>query len=83
MGVGAAYMIMFFYSCVATGYISIFLRQFKGDFVGITMETAKAQFGSVIMGPLSPIVWQVIVMTVVAGILAMGVKQGVRKLPRH
>lgn len=82
MGVGAAYMIMFFYSCVA-GWVYFYLfKAIQGDFVGITMETAKAQFGSVIMGPLSPIVWQVIVMTVVAGILAMGVKQGIEKITK-
>lgn len=82
MGVGAACIIMFFYSCVA-GWVYYYLfKAISGDFVGVTMEIAKAQFGSVIMGPLSPIVWQVIVMTVVASILAMGVKQGIEKITK-
>lgn len=80
MGVGAAYMIMFFYSCVA-GWVYYYLfKAISGDFVGVTMESAKAQFGSVIMGPVSPIIWQFIVMAVVAGILAMGVKKGIEKI---
>ncbi|MBC8014766.1 MAG: sodium-dependent transporter [Sporomusaceae bacterium] len=79
-GVGAAYMIMFFYSCVA-GWVYYYLfKAISGDFIGVTMESAKAQFGSVIMGPISPIIWQFIVMAVVAGILAMGVKKGIEKI---
>jgi len=82
MGVTGAYMIMFFYSCVA-GWVYFYLfKAIKGDFVGVTMEAAKAQFGSVIMGPISPIVWQFIVMGVVAGILAMGVKKGIEKITK-
>ena len=82
MGVAASYMIMFFYSCVA-GWVYFYLfKAIKGDFVGVTMEAAKAQFGSVIMGPISPIVWQFIVMITVASILAMGVKQGIEKITK-
>lgn len=80
MGVTATYLIMFFYSCVA-GWVYFYLfKALKGDFIGVTMESAKAQFGSVIMGPISPILWQMIVMIVVAGILAMGVKKGIEKI---
>lgn len=82
MGVAASYLIMFFYSCVA-GWVYFYLfKALKGDFAGITMETAKSQFGDVILGPLSPILWQVIVMTVVAVILAAGVKRGIEKITK-
>lgn len=82
MGVAAAYIIMFFYSCVA-GWVYYYLfKAVKGDFVGVTMEAAKAQFGSVIMGPISPIFWQIVVLTVVSTILAMGVKQGIEKITK-
>lgn len=82
MGVGASCLIMFFYSCVA-GWVYFYLfKALLGDFANVTMETAKAQFGSVIMGPLSPIVWQFIVLAVVTAILAMGVKQGIEKITK-
>ncbi|WP_378955289.1 sodium-dependent transporter [Pelosinus sp. sgz500959] len=82
MGVAAAYIIMFFYSCVA-GWVYYYLfKAVKGDFVGVTMEAAKAQFGAVIMGPVSPIIWQVVVLVVVSTILAMGVKQGIEKITK-
>ena len=78
MGVGASCLIMFFYSWV---YFYLF-KAIVGDFANVTMETAKAQFGSVIMGPLSPILWQFIVLAVVTAILAMGVKQGIEKITK-
>lgn len=82
MGVGASCLIMFFYSCVA-GWVYFYLfKAIVGDFANVTMETAKAQFGSVIMGPLSPILWQFIVLAVVTAILAMGVKQGIEKITK-
>lgn len=82
MGVAASYLIMFFYSCVA-GWVYFYLfKALMGDFAGITMETAKSQFGDAIIGPLSPILWQVIVMTVVAVVLAAGVKQGIEKMTK-
>jgi NSS family neurotransmitter:Na+ symporter len=82
MGVGASCMIMFFYSCVA-GWVYYYLfKAIVGDFAVVTMETAKAQFGDVIMGPLSPVLWQFIVLSVVAGILTMGVKQGIEKITK-
>ena len=82
MGVGASCLIMFFYSSVA-GWVYFYLfKALLGDFANVTMETAKAQFGSVIMGPLSPILWQFIVLAVVTAILAMGVKQGIEKITK-
>ncbi|HEY3426392.1 MAG TPA: sodium-dependent transporter, partial [Negativicutes bacterium] len=82
MGVVASYLIMFFYSCVA-GWVYFYLcKALNGDFAAITMESAKTQFGDVIMGPLSPIVWQIIVLIVVASILAMGVKKGIEKITK-
>ncbi|MEG6586228.1 sodium-dependent transporter [Dendrosporobacter sp. 1207_IL3150] len=82
MGALSSYLIMFFYSCVA-GWVYFYLfKAIKGDFAGITMAAAKTQFGEVIMGPLSPIVWQFIVMAVVASILAMGVKDGIEKITK-
>lgn len=82
MGVAASYLIMFFYSCVA-GWVYFYLfKALKGDFVGITMATAKSQFGDVVIGPMSPILWQIIVIAVVAAILAAGVKRGIEKITK-
>lgn len=82
MGVGSAYLIMFFYSCVA-GWVYYYLfKAIKGDFIGVTLEIAKSQFGATVVGPYSPIIWQVIVMVVVCSILAAGVKKGIEKITK-
>lgn len=82
MGVAAAYLIMFFYSCVA-GWVYYYLfKAIKGDFIGITMASAKAEFGNVILGPLAPIIWQVIVLAVVSAILIKGVQKGIERITK-
>lgn len=82
MGVGAAYLIMFFYSCVA-GWVYYYLfKALRGDFVGITTESAKTQFAQTVIGPLTPILWQIIVMVVVGSILIMGVQKGIERVTK-
>ncbi|MDU4961194.1 MAG: sodium-dependent transporter [Sporomusaceae bacterium] len=82
LGVGSAYFIMFFYSCVA-GWVYYYLfKALKGDFIGVTLETAKAEFGATVLGPYAPIVWQFVVLSVVCAILAAGVKKGIEKMTK-
>lgn len=82
MGVMSSYLIMFFYSCVA-GWVYFYLfKALTGSFAGITMEAAKQQFGSVVTNPVSPVLWQAIVLVVVTGILAAGVQKGIEKLTK-
>ncbi|WP_448589953.1 sodium-dependent transporter [Thermodesulfobium sp.] len=82
MGVLAAYLIMFFYSCVA-GWVYYYLfKSLRGDFVGITTESAKTQFAQTVIGPLTPILWQVIVIVVVGAILIMGVQKGIERVTK-
>lgn len=82
MGVGSAFFIMFFYSCVA-GWVYFYLfKALRGDFAVITMESAKAQFGSIVTSPVVPVIWQLIVLTVVTAILAVGVKKGIERITK-
>lgn len=82
MGVGAAYFIMFFYSCVA-GWVYFYLfKALQGDFATITMESAKAEFASVVVSPVTPILWQFIVLAVVAAIIVMGVSKGIERITK-
>lgn len=82
MGVGAAYLIMFFYSCVA-GWVYFYLfKAIRGDFSVVTLETAKAQFGSLVSSPVVPVIWQFIVLAVVATVLALGVSRGIERITK-
>lgn len=82
MGVIAAYLIMFFYSCVAGWVYFYFFKALMGDFSSITMATAKAEFGSVVIGPFAPLFWQFFVLTVVAAILIKGVQKGIERITK-
>lgn len=82
MGVASAYLIMFFYSCVAGWVYSYVFKALRGDFAGITADTAKARFAETVLGPLPPLIWQVIVMSVVAAILISGVRKGIERVTK-
>ncbi|NLX84719.1 MAG: sodium-dependent transporter [Synergistaceae bacterium] len=93
MGALAAYLIMFFYSCVAGWVYYYTFKAATGAFVGITAEKAGAMFGSAIgagtaggsffsAAVLSPIFWQVLVLCVIGAIISMGVSRGIEKAIR-
>ncbi len=82
MGVGAAYLIMFFYSAVGGWVYSYVWKTLKGDFIGITADTAAGEFGKTIIGPIPPIFWQFIVICVVSIILILGVQKGIEKITK-
>lgn len=82
MGVSAAYLIMFFYSCVA-GWVYYYLfRSLRGDFTAVTPDLLKSEFGAIVTGVWTPIFWQWVVLLVVTGILIMGVKKGIERITK-
>ena len=81
-GILSSYLIMFFYSCVAGWVYSYVFKAVLGSFSGITAETAESKFMSAIVGPLSPIIWQIVVMAVVSAILIAGVKKGIERITK-
>ena len=81
-GIITAYLIMFFYTCVAGWVYFYVFKAIKGDFSGVTVESSKAMFGAAVVGPISPIIWQIIVLTVVSAILIMGVQKGIEKVTK-
>lgn len=82
MGIISSYFIMFFYTCVAGWVYYYMFKTFRGDFLGITAESAEAQFQQAVLGPWSPLFWQFIVLTVVAIILICGVKKGIERVTK-
>ena len=81
-GILSSYLIMFFYSCVAGWVYSYVFKAISGSLSGLTAETAKSKFMSTLAGPLSPIIWQVVVMAVVSVILVAGVKKGIERITK-
>jgi len=82
MGVVSAFLIMFFYSCVAGWVYSYVFKALKGDFKGVTSATAATKFMSTLTGPIPPLLWQFIVFAVVSLILIAGVKNGIERITK-
>lgn len=81
-GVITAYLILFFYSDVG-GWVYLYVfKAIKGDFVGVTAESAGAQIGNAVVGPVSPLMWQIIVVAVVSFILILGVEKGIERVTK-
>lgn len=89
LGVLTSLLIMLFYSSVA-GWVYLYtFKAIKGDFAGIAslpMNEAGAfvssEFNSAINGTISPMLWQLIVITIVSIIIFAGVKKGIEKVTK-
>lgn len=81
-GIITAYLIMFFYTCVAGWVYSYVFKAIRGDFAIVTAESSKKMFETTTIGPLSPIIWQIIVLIVVSVIIIMGVQKGIEKVTK-
>lgn len=81
-GIITAYLIMFFYSCVAGWVYSYVFKALKGDFTSINTANAKSMFVNTIIGPVPPIIWQIVVLVVVSSILILGVQKGIEKVTK-
>lgn len=93
MGVLSAYLIMFYYTCVAGWVYFYCFKAFTGAFAAVTASSAEELFGQVIgVGTagqsffskevLSPIFWQVIVLCVVGTGISMGVRAGIERITK-
>ncbi len=83
MGVVAAYLIIFFYSCVAGWVYYYVFKALRGDFVNATAKSVESQFNNVVLGPFSPIIWQIVVIVVVSTILILGVRKGIEQITKR
>lgn len=82
MAILSIYLIMFFYSCVAGWVYYYTFKALSGDFAFVTSQSAEVQFGSAVVGPWSPLIWQFLVLTVVSMILICGVKKGIERVTK-
>lgn len=82
IGILAGYFIMFFYTGVAGWVYSYVFKIIRGDFNGATAESVQQQFATTTVGPVPPVIWQIIVITVVSIILIGGVKNGIERITK-
>ncbi|MBU3196398.1 sodium-dependent transporter [Clostridium algidicarnis] len=82
IGVVTAYLILFFYSSVGGWVYSYVFKSIKGDFKNINGDIANIAFKNTIIGPIEPILWQVLVVVVVSIIIYLGVGEGIEKVTK-
>ena len=78
----SAYCMLFFYTVVVGWVYSYVFKAITGGLNGVTADKAAEIFNNTSLGPISPIVWQLIVLVVVGAILGFGVKSGIEKLTK-
>lgn len=79
MGVGAAFMILAFYTAVAGWTLEYIYQSVIGGFSGKSAPQLEEMFTSFRSGSFRPILWFLIFMTLTAGIIMGGVKKGIEK----
>lgn len=82
VGIMSNCLILFFYSSVAGWVYSYVFKAIGGKFNNITKDGAGKEFMSTILGPASPIVWQIIVVVVVSSVILAGVQKGIEKITK-
>lgn len=82
LGVITGFLIVFFYSDVAGWVYSYIFKAITGQFNGITPSAAESIFGETLLSPVSSIIWQAVVLLVVAAILIAGVKNGIERITK-
>ncbi|NCA85615.1 MAG: sodium-dependent transporter [Clostridia bacterium] len=79
MGIGAAFMILAFYSTIAGWTLEYLYQSIIDGFSGKSAGELQAGFDSFQKGSWMPVIWQVIFMFFTAAIVWMGVKDGIEK----
>ncbi|MCF6466564.1 sodium-dependent transporter [Clostridium sp. Cult2] len=77
LGVGAAFLILSFYSVVAGWTLEYIFSAIGNKFAGLSAGEVGDYFVGFISDPIRPIFWQVIFMAITAYIVAAGVQKGI------
>jgi neurotransmitter:Na+ symporter, NSS family len=78
-GVAAAFLILSFYGVVAGWALSYTSKAMSGDLLAIPADKMGDHFGGFIGNSLSPILWQLLFMSIVIIIVVKGIKEGIEK----
>ncbi|MBY0756239.1 sodium-dependent transporter [Clostridium sardiniense] len=81
-GVTASFCMLFFYTVVTGWVYSYVFKALTGAFKGADAQQVATMFNQTSLGPISPILWQLLALVVGGVILTMGVKSGIEKLTK-
>lgn len=78
----ATYFMIFFYSVVVGWVYSYLFKALGSSFINVNTTQVQEIFYNTTLGPIAPIVWQIISILVVASILVLGIKDGIEKVAK-
>lgn len=81
-GILAGFSILFFYTTVAGWIYSYVFKTITGVFKDTNAKEAHAIFSQTTLGPMEPVLWQMLVVVVASTVLILGVRSGIEKLAR-
>ena len=82
VGILATFTLLPFYSTVGGWVYSYVFKSLIGTFNGASLEFVKSEYIRSVSSPITPILWQFGVITVVAVVLILGVKNGIEKIAK-
>lgn len=81
-GMLAAFLIMSFYSEVVAWVFAYIIKAVRGTIMSSDPAITQAAFAQLVSSPLQSLLWQWLVLGFVAGILVMGVAQGIEAITK-
>lgn len=81
-GILSGFSILFFYTTVAGWIYSYIAKTLLGVFKETSAAKASAIFSQTTLGPIEPVLWQILVISVASVVLILGVRTGIEKLAR-
>ncbi len=78
----AAFCLETFYTCVAGWAYCYTFKALKGDFIGATQGSLVTIFENTVNNPIQPLLWQAIVLCIVATVIMFGVRNGIEKITK-
>lgn len=79
LGVGAAFLILSFYSVIAGWTLEYLIKAIGNQFAGKDVAQIGAMFENFISNPIRPIFWQFIILGLTCYIVANGIEKGIEK----
>ncbi len=79
MGIGAAFVILAFYSTIAGWTLEYLVQAIGHGFSNKSTEELKSSFEAFQAAPLRPVIWQLVFMFLTGFIVFSGVKKGIEK----
>jgi len=79
MGIGGAFMILAFYSTVAGWTLEYLYFSIINKFQGLEPSELQTIFNEFQVSGWRPVIWQVLIMALTAGIVISGVRKGIEK----